>query len=131
MKELVLKIKFDDEGCYKGHGDDISELIEEGIKQFLEIELESDGVIKEGWTVEVVSSTNLLNSKQINMTTENLIKIKSDAGVQLTDRELAVRWWGRLSTTEQEEVISNSNLTIRPIDYDTMYWLWLKKQKID
>jgi hypothetical protein len=65
------------------------------------------------------------------MTTENLIKIKSDAGVQLTDRELAVRWWGRLSTTEQEEVISNSNLTIRPIDYDTMYWLWLKKQKID
>lgn len=65
------------------------------------------------------------------MITENLIKIKSDAGVQLTDRELAVRWWGRLSTTEQEEVISNSNLTIRPIDYDTMYWLWLKKQKID
>ena len=64
MKELVLKIKFDDEGCYKGHGDDISELIEEGIKQFLEIELESDGVIKEGWTVEVVSSTNLLNLKK-------------------------------------------------------------------
>lgn len=68
------------------------------------------------------------------MTTENLIKIKSDAGVQLTDRELAVRWWGRLSTTEQEEVISNSKLTkltIREIDYDTMYWLWLKKQNID
>lgn len=65
------------------------------------------------------------------MITENLIKIKSDAGVQLTDRELAVRWWGRLSTTEQEEVLSNSKLTIRPIDYDTMYWLWLKKQKID
>jgi hypothetical protein len=66
MKELVLKIKFDDEGCYKGHGDDISELIEEGIKQFLEIELESDGVIKEGWSVEVVSSTNLLNLKKQN-----------------------------------------------------------------
>jgi len=52
-----LKIKFDDEGCYKGHGDDTAELIEEGIKQFLEIELESDDVIKEGWSVEVVSST--------------------------------------------------------------------------
>jgi hypothetical protein len=66
------------------------------------------------------------------MTTENLIKIKSDAGVQLTDRELAIRWWGRLSTTEQEEVLSNSNMVIRPIiDYDIMYWLWLNQQKID
>jgi hypothetical protein len=59
-----------------------------------------------------------------------LIKIKSDAGVQLTDRELAIRWWGRLSTTEQEEVLSNSNMVIRPIiDYDIMYWLWLNQQK--
>jgi hypothetical protein len=58
MKELVLKIKFDDEGCYKGHGDNTAELIENGIIQYLEIELESDGVIKEGWSVEVVSSTN-------------------------------------------------------------------------
>ncbi len=57
MKELVFKIKFDDEGCYKGHGDDTAELIEEWVKQFLEIELESDGVIKEGWSVEVLSST--------------------------------------------------------------------------
>jgi hypothetical protein len=60
-----------------------------------------------------------------------LIKIKSDAGVQLTDRELAIRWWGRLSTTEQEEVLSNSNMVIRPIiDYDIMYWLWLNQQKL-
>jgi hypothetical protein len=57
MKELVLKIKFDEEGCYKGHGDNTSELIENGIIQYLEIELESDGVIKEGWSVEVVSTT--------------------------------------------------------------------------
>ena len=58
MRELVFKIKFDDEGCYKGHGDDTAELIEEWVKQFLEIELESDGVIKEGWSVEVLSSTS-------------------------------------------------------------------------
>jgi hypothetical protein len=57
MKELVLKIKFDDEGCYKGYGDNTAELIENGIIQYLEIELESDGVIKEGWSVEVVSTT--------------------------------------------------------------------------
>ena len=58
MRELVLKIKFDDEGCYKGHGDDTAELIENSIIQYLEIELESDGVIKEGWSVEVLSSTS-------------------------------------------------------------------------
>ena len=27
MKEITIKIKFDDEGGYKGHGDDISEVI--------------------------------------------------------------------------------------------------------
>jgi hypothetical protein len=69
-----------------------------------------------------------MNEQLIN----ELIKIKSDAGVQLTDRELAIRWWGRLSITEQEEVLSNSKLTkltIREIDYETMYWLWLNQQK--
>jgi hypothetical protein len=66
-----------------------------------------------------------MNEQLIN----ELIKIKSDGGVQLTDRELAIRWWGRLSTTEQEEVLSNSKLTIREIDYETMYWLWLNQQK--
>jgi len=43
MKELVLKIKFDDEG----------------IKQYLKIELEYDDVIKEGRSVEVVSPTKI------------------------------------------------------------------------
>ena len=66
-----------------------------------------------------------MNEQLIN----ELIKIKSDGGVQLTDRELAIIWWGRLSTTEQEDVISNSKLTIREIDYETMYWLWLNQQK--
>lgn len=59
MKELVLKIKFDDEGCYKGRGDDTSKLIEEGIKQYLKIELEYDDIIKKGWSVEVVSPTKI------------------------------------------------------------------------
>ena len=57
MKELILKIKFDDKGGYKGHGDDTAELIKEGVEQYLEIDLESDGVIKKGWSVEIVSNS--------------------------------------------------------------------------
>lgn len=54
MKEVTLKIQFDDEGCYKGHGDDTAELIKEGLKQYLQIDLQGDNVIKKGWTVEAV-----------------------------------------------------------------------------
>ena len=56
MKEIVLKIRFDDEGCYKGHGDDTAELIKEGLEQYFQIDLEGDDVIKEGWVVEIVSN---------------------------------------------------------------------------
>jgi len=54
MKEIIIKIKFDDEGGYKGHGDDTAELITEGVKLFMEMDMESDGVIKKGWVVELV-----------------------------------------------------------------------------
>ncbi len=54
MKEITIKIKFDDDGGYKGHGDDTSQLIMDGVKLFMEIDLEGDGVIKKGWAVELV-----------------------------------------------------------------------------
>jgi hypothetical protein len=57
MKEVIIKIQFDDEGGYKGHGDDVAELIKDGIETYLQIDLEGDGVIKEGWIVEVVNTT--------------------------------------------------------------------------
>jgi hypothetical protein len=48
MKEITIKIKFDDEGCYKGHGEDTSELIKNGVEQYLQYDLEGDNVIKKG-----------------------------------------------------------------------------------
>ncbi len=47
MKTIILEITFDDTDGYKGHGEDTAELI----KNEMGISLESDGVIKEGWTV--------------------------------------------------------------------------------
>lgn len=55
MKEIIIKIKFDDEGGYKGHGDNTAELIVEGIERYMEIDLEGDSVIKKGWAVELVN----------------------------------------------------------------------------
>ena len=55
MKEIIIKIKFDDEGGYKGHGDNTTELIVEGIERYMEIDLEGDSVIKKGWAVELLN----------------------------------------------------------------------------
>jgi hypothetical protein len=38
MKEVTIKIQFDDEGCYDGHGDDVAELIKDGIETYLRID---------------------------------------------------------------------------------------------
>jgi hypothetical protein len=51
MKKITFEIEFDDSMGYKGHGDDTAELIKNGLENFLDIDLVSDGVIKEGWTV--------------------------------------------------------------------------------
>jgi hypothetical protein len=66
------------------------------------------------------------------MVMENLIKLKSDIGVQLTDRELAVRWWDGLSNEEQQNYLSQylPSFSIDKVDYETQYWIWLKKQTL-
>ncbi len=53
MKEILIKFQFDDEGGYKGHGEDVSKIIHEILKREIEITLEDDGVIKKGWKLEV------------------------------------------------------------------------------
>jgi len=54
MQEIIIKIKFDDD-AYTGHGGDVPELIMNGIETFMKIDMEGDGVVKRGWSVELVS----------------------------------------------------------------------------
>lgn len=63
---------------------------------------------------------------------ENLITIKVNGGVQLSDRELAVRWWGRKSIEEKMDLLKTflPKFKIENIDYETMYWIWLRQQKL-
>ena len=56
IKEVTIKFQFDDEGGYKGHGDDVAEIIQNILEREIEIELEGDGVVKKGWKLEVVSN---------------------------------------------------------------------------
>jgi len=53
---VTIKFQFDDEGGYKGHGDDVAEIIQNILEREIEIELEGDGVVKKGWKLEVVSN---------------------------------------------------------------------------
>jgi len=66
------------------------------------------------------------------MDMENLINIKTNIGVQLTDPELSVRWWGRLSDEEKQNILNIylPSFNIGDVNYETMYWIWLKKQKL-
>jgi len=63
---------------------------------------------------------------------EELIKIKSENGIQLTDRELAVRWWGRRSEEEKKVLLETylASQEVRSVNYEAMYWIWLKQQKL-
>ena len=55
MKEFLIKVKFDDDGGYKGHGDETIELILQGLKIYMEYDLEHDDVIKGNWSVSLVN----------------------------------------------------------------------------
>jgi hypothetical protein len=43
---------------------------------------------------------------------------------------LAVRWWGRLTDEEKQSMLSVHlpSFDIKRMDYETMYWVWLKNQ---
>ena len=69
-----------------------------------------------------------MNIEEMN----ELIKIKSQTGAQLTDRELSVRWWGRLSVEEKQAILKEylPSHDIGIMDYESIYWVWLKQQKL-
>jgi hypothetical protein len=66
------------------------------------------------------------------LTVEQLIKIKSRAGVQLTDPELAIRWYNRLEPSEKESIVAEYLPSYRPdeLSNEDKYWLWRAQQKL-
>lgn len=64
--------------------------------------------------------------------TNDSINLKTNIGTELTDKELAVRWWNRLSDNIQNEYIIKEfpELIMEDLDTDTVHWIWLKKQQL-
>ena len=44
--------------------------------------------------------------------------------MELTDRELAIRWWDRLKASEKREHANKHNLPYRRITLKTIYFIW-------
>jgi hypothetical protein len=63
---------------------------------------------------------------------QKLAGLKTENGIQLSDPELAVRWWGRLEDNEKQELLDKylPNFDSQKMDHNDIYWLWLKQQKL-
>lgn len=67
-----------------------------------------------------------------NKLTTNSKMLNEENGVQLSDPELAVRWWSRREPSEKQELL-NKYLPQHSSDEmssQDIYWLWLKQQKL-
>ena len=56
MKEVTIKITFDDTDGYKGYGNNVGEIIKEILEREIDISLVYDKVIKNNFSIEIVSS---------------------------------------------------------------------------
>ena len=67
-----------------------------------------------------------------NKLTTNSKATNEEKGVQLSDPELAVRWWSRREPSEKQELLDKylpQHKSDRMSSQD-IYWLWLKQQKL-
>ena len=53
--------------------------------------------------------------------------------MELTDRELAVRWWNRKSTIEKVEELKKAGLKredVKKVSESEMEWIWRNQQSL-
>jgi len=85
MKEFLIKVKFDDDGGYKGHGEDTIKLILNGLKTYMEYDLEDDNVIKSNWSVNLDTSNN-----STNVSGSNMEKLNNSSEISNIDKKISV-----------------------------------------
>lgn len=61
-----------------------------------------------------------------------LAGLKTENGIELSDPELAVRWWGRKNDEEKQELLNKylPDFKIDDMNHQDIYWLWKKQQKL-
>ena len=63
---------------------------------------------------------------------QKLAGLKTENGVELSDPELAVRWWGRKGEEEKQELLNKylPGFKIDGMNHQDIFWLWKKQQKL-
>jgi hypothetical protein len=63
---------------------------------------------------------------------QELAGLKTENGIELSDPELAVRWWGRLRGEEKQELLNKylPDFKMDKMNHQDIYWLWKKQQKL-
>lgn len=67
-----------------------------------------------------------------NKLTTNSKVINEESGIELSDPELAVRWWERLPRPQKQDLLNQyaPSMKIEHMFKDDIYWLWKKQQKL-
>jgi len=60
------------------------------------------------------------------------METKRESGAQLTNFELALRWWDGLSVKEKEAILKEHlpSYGIGNMNNEYVYWVWLKQQSV-
>jgi hypothetical protein len=63
---------------------------------------------------------------------QEIASLKTENGFELTDPELAVRWWGRKNNEEKQELLTKylPGFKIDDMNHNSIFWLWKKQQKL-
>jgi hypothetical protein len=63
---------------------------------------------------------------------QKLAGLKTENGIELSDPELAVRWWGRKNEEEKQDLLDKylPNFKIDKMNHQDILWLWKEQQKL-
>jgi len=63
---------------------------------------------------------------------QELAGLKTENGIELSDPELAIRWWGRLESGKKQELLNKylPDFKMDKMNHQDIYWLWKKQQKL-
>jgi hypothetical protein len=79
-----------------------------------------------------LSFSKILNMNLDMKSVKELIDVKANAGVQLTDRELAIRWYSRITEDTKLALLGEYLPSFTPSELtdENKYWLFLAQQKL-
>lgn len=63
---------------------------------------------------------------------QQLAGLLNEDNIELTDPELAVRWWGRMKDDKKQELLNKylPKFLIKDMNNKDIYWLWKKQQSL-